>query len=77
MTIQDLLNAGVPSDAELQVMAFDWYPKVPLTIPYVVDAKTGGTANITSPLLVIFGGPNSFNRYDATGYSFTQQYVRL
>jgi hypothetical protein len=77
LTIQDLLNAGVPSDAELSVMAFDWYPKTPLTVPYVVDANTGSTANIKSPLLVVFAGPNSFNRYDNTGYEFTQQYVRL
>jgi hypothetical protein len=77
MSIQDLLNAGVPSDAELSVMAFDWYPKVPMQVPHVVDANTGSTTNIQSPCLVVFGGPNAFNRFDNSGYSFTQQYVKL
>lgn len=74
MTIQDLLNAGVASDAQLQVMAFDWYPKVPLQIAHVLDAETGSSTSITNPLLVIFGGPNSFESFDNTGYSFPPQY---
>jgi hypothetical protein len=70
MTVNDLFTLlnQYPGTAEVEVMAFDWYPKVPLQIAQVVDANNAQTP--TTPLLVIFGGPQSFNSYDASGYKF-------
>ena len=58
-----------PGTAQAFVMAADWYPKAQMPVSFVIDAL--GNKTPTVPLLLIYGGPNGFQSYDATGYQFT------